>query len=479
MDSISPLDFDHLVYCVGMGLSKQEISRLFKSGMVDKFKAYRARIRRKYNKKVPHSPLIPGEVPEENEKPFPVFLSHLNDGCSFSILTSAYRKYANRKRFSQIFTDKPYVTNIYIDAIWVRPLRPNLKAAIVDSIITSCRFCGIRALSEFLWHLNKKARRRLSYQVCDEKEALLFRDDKTKGDDRMQKELSEEQVDADYLITSLIQRAASHHLTSNRGKTKAQADIEFALPFCRTVPERWHEIYIGRYISIPMIRSFWNKTLIDAQSNTCFITIGGPEHNKLLEYFLLHKVAGKKSPCVDDISNRWAQKDAAAAMRSRDLAVPRVLLACEGYVGAELFDMMSEQCKRHIIKRLEDKALIFNFQARITLDKGIIREFPVFSIVGFSAVNSSLALAYLLLCKKKVKPNSLDILSFKDDRYPEENLGSDFFIKRYLIQNDIININPLQLRDKLKRITLENEIRNPPESNEYMEISNTSFALIQ
>lgn len=242
------------------------------------------------------------------------------------------------------------------------------------------------------------------------------------------------------LLHTLVLLAGKKNITNVVSK-KDEADIiisfeetpdSIKIPIYRFIPVAIKDSNIYNMISKPEkdIRNFM------------FLTVGGPEHNKLLELFIaLHRWYGGET--VFNHSNYFDRE------RSKEID-SALLLYNEAYVGGIAKKGEEER------KRTGKGAFVVTFSIPTALpwsekpdhnDKQEFKEIKVVAIVGMSAVGTTLGAAYVTFKEKfNVGKDEITFIDIPDDikdlRVKNADNKQNEFIKNYLyyLQNKENNI---------------------------------------
>jgi len=341
----------------------------------------------------------------------PIYFSSLSDAITAQLLHEGLKRNRSNARVHQIMSDFPQVKMPFVRYVFIQNNTKNKGISLKEGK-------GVRALSEYIYNLYTNS-------VDKAKPIKIFLDSsidsETKSffENQNYNEMAESYNKAsgfNILLHTMVILAGSKNKTEVVN-TKDDADICLSLnkdtsyskkiPICRFIP-----------VAIPNtnIYEIIRKPKMDLR-NLVLLTVGGPEHNKLLELFIaLHRWYGG-----DTVFNHSNYFDRAASVEIQS----GLSLFNEAYVGG-IAIRGTNQGDIEEKNRTGKGAFIATFS--IPRDMPWIEtqdstsKIKIVSTIGMSAVGTTLGIAYVAFNEKFLV--GADQITFIDIPKNIENLGA-------------------------------------------------------
>ena len=344
---------------------------------------------------------------EFKTKVAPIFFSSLSDAITAQLLHEGLKRNRSNARVHQIMSDFPQVKMPFVRNLFIKN---NTKNEIQVN-----KEKGVRCLSNYLYNIHKKINSNKRSEN-ENKPIKIFLDSdidsKTKlfFENQNYKEMAESNDKASafkILLHTMVILAGSKNETEIVN-TKDNADI--CLSLNKTKNSNSTQIPIYRFIPVAIantnIYEMISKPKMDPH-NLVLLTVGGPEHNKLLELFIaLHRWDGGET--VFNHSNYF---DRAASVEIQS----SLSLFSEAYVGG-IAIRGTNQDDVEEKKRAGMGAFIVAFSVPTDMPwvetKNSSRKIKIVSTIGMSAVGTTLGVAYVTFKEKFLVGN--DQITFID-----------------------------------------------------------------
>lgn len=341
----------------------------------------------------------------------PIYFSSLSDAITAQLLHEGLKRNRSNARVHQIMSDFPQVKMPFVRDVFIQK---NTKSE--GDSLKECK--GVRALSEYIYNLytnsvDKAKPIKIFLDSSIDPETKLF----FKNQNYLEMAESDEVTSGiNVLLHTMVILAGSKNKTEVVN-TKDDADICLSLnkdtlnskkiTICRFIPVAISNTSIYKMIS--------ELKIMDAP-NLVLLTVGGPEHNKLLELFIaLHRWYGGET--VFNHSNYF---DRAASVELQS----GLSLFNEAYVGG-IAIRGTDQGDTEEKNRAGRGAFIVAFS--IPTDMPWIEtqdstpKIKIVSTIGMSAVGTTLGVAYITFKEKFLVGN--DQITFIDIPEKIEHLG--------------------------------------------------------
>ena len=349
---------------------------------------------------------------EFETKVSPIYFSSLSGAITAQLLHEGLKRNRSNARVHQIMSDFPQVKMPFVRDVFIQDKTKN-KIRVNEEK-------GVRCLSNCIYELHKKISGNENRPIkifldsdIDSKTKLFF-------ENQDYKEMAESDDKASVfkiLLHTMVILAGNKNKTEIVN-TKDDADICLSLSFNEKQNSTQIPIYRFIPVAIPNtnIYEMISKPKMGLR-NLVLLTVGGPEHNKLLELFIaLHRWYGGET--VFNHSNYF---DRAASMEIQS----GLSLFNEAYVGG-IAIRGTNQGDIEVKNRTGKGAFIANFS--ILRDMPWIEtqdstsEIKIVSTIGMSAVGTTLGIAYVAFNEKFLV--GADQITFIDIPKNIENLGA-------------------------------------------------------
>ncbi|WP_157879082.1 hypothetical protein [Pararhodospirillum photometricum] len=360
----------------------------------------------------------------------PIYFSHLLDPLNLYLLQSGMARQRSNATVAPTMSDFPSIYLPFVREVYLRSSESEgfSKALLLDTVNTKK---GIRALSQALRDIYKDRTQPLSVYIdpsrAPQEENFMRSQNYT--------QMGQGEIDLTPILRSMT-ILAGHPKYMKFANTANEADVTLSF-----TPQDG-DIAIPIYRFIPVITkdtSTWTKMKRSEEDDAIFLTVGGPEHNKLLEMFIaLHRWGSGQT--VMSQSNHFDMQD----WEGIDSAV---MLHTEAYVGGIMRRLRQDEAENNVErKRSGDGAFLINFTAPLDiLDPAFPQENPelrgksikVVAVIGMSARGSVTGLTYVAYnTRYNFEANSANILDLPGyQTTAENNVGSTFpidYIRRIL-----------------------------------------------
>jgi len=350
---------------------------------------------------------------EFNKNVSPIYFSSLSDAITAQLLYAGLKRNHSNTRVHQIMSDFPQVKMPFVRDVFIEMLK--MKELKGD---TDFEEKGIRTLSKFLGSVSGDGKRQINIFLdtnMDTETSSFFQN-------QDYREMAEsDDIDSVFkilLYTLVILAGGKNYIKVV--DTKDEADIILSLK----ASSNSIKIPIFRFIPVAVSNTNIYKMISTPEKDTrniMFLTVGGPEHNKLLELFIaLHRWYGGET--VFNHSNYFDRKF------SMDIQ-SALLLFNEAYVGGIAIKGTQNEGS---LKETEEKnragkgAFVVTFSIPTDLPwieklDHAVKEIKIVAIIGMSAVGTTLGTTYVAF--KEEFNVGKDEITFIDIPDNIENLG--------------------------------------------------------
>lgn len=429
--------FDQIVFACGMTVSKNQLLRQVVAPQhvdLDQQKIQRLDI---------YSSPLPGGKEEETKfsnRVAPIYFASIMDGLSLHVLNEGLRRNRHHIEVLPVASDLPAVRSLF-----VRDVCLTFQAGDWDVVAEPEHKKGIRTLSYYL--------HKASGKIKDGPLKIHIRDSNLLGDEQDERNFLKKQgyeaidkSDADTspkairriletllmlaghrTLTTVVEDEDEAHLILSLGKNANPENKNIAVPIHRFIP-----ILDEKCRLLEMLHERGDGAM-DTR-NRLFLTIGGPEHNKLLELFIaFHRWDGGEA--VMNQSNYFDRDDLKNCAST-------VSLYTESFVGG----VATRKSGSDTIQTEENRggwgAFVVNFSfsgdilpgsLSVKTDKPPREPFRVLSIVGMSAPGTVLGLAYVAFHSRYiVQKNLVRMIDIPKEGTPLAIVGASEDVKQFI-----------------------------------------------
>jgi len=285
----------------------------------------------------------------------PIYLAHPSDSMIVNLLGLGLEQNRSNTKITTVISDFPALQMPFVRSVYLR-VNPAIDATGTKEILSASPQKGTRVLSQALFTLSKAKKPDAPLTIGidgrlspNEAEFLKRQNYSQMG--------QEDSGYAAQMLRSLCILAGNSSKIAIQTETTTDADITLSLKLGEdegTLPGNVIEIPIFRFIPVFTTDSAIRKKMKTARSEgALFLTVGGPEHNKILETFIaLHRWGGGKTAMIH---SNWFDRD------EIDSASSAVVLYNESYVGGVMKQIKGGQNESVERNRTGDGAFLVNF----------------------------------------------------------------------------------------------------------------------
>jgi len=355
-DNKSIHDFEKIYYTCGMVPNKKQLmnlvvapSHIDKKGWLSSEFCMNDTINTKNNDDI--------NTKKFSDMVSPIYLSHPSDSMIVNLLGLGLEQNRSNTKISPVISDFPAVQMPFVRSVYLRVNKKTINITAIKNGLSQPNLKGTRALSNVLFDLAQRINPddTLSISVdgtLTDKEAAFL---KRQNYDQMgQKESG---YAAPMLRSLCILAGNPNKINILPDADTSQADITLSLKlksYKNNNPDDFIDIKINRFIPVFTKDSgIRNKMKAARAEGALFLTVGGPEHNKILETFIaLHRWGGGKTAMI--YSNRFDREESESASSA-------VVLFNESYVGGVMKQIKGDQNESVERNRAGDGAFLVNF----------------------------------------------------------------------------------------------------------------------
>ena len=373
--------------------------------------------------------------------------SHLSDIQAALLF---YKTALAKENIKTIYADTPFVEREFITYIKATfrdtSIRKDIKSKLPDYGMNEKTFTGIRTVSAIA-HITSERKNRQPINICWSL-------------DQNYHKYSTLRDATDFIsFTAFHHRAIGEKIIDN-SCTYSDYDLKLE-PIVKSEKQTNHQqshentllIPFFRYIpsfstnsSIPRpIQDLIHTLNLDKDKNVLLVTLGGPEHNVFLLYFInyLRTMYSEEERLIFDLANAW---DYTYCKGNSQRENPMIILNSDGYIDAYIKKRPEENPQ----KLLRKNAAIFFF---LEIKERSINtpRIDLLSIIGLSALYTKICTAYIVLSSLKGKfiPHVPGLYILEDN--PEAPYQEE--VKKRGLPFD----DPVTMLDKVKDIILKLE----------------------
>ena len=310
----------------------------------------------------------------------PIYFSSLSDPITSQLLNEGLKGNRSNARIHLVMSDFPHIKMPFIRYAFIET---NININI-EKNDKELKKKGIRALSYYLDKI-VSSKNKNNLPTEENRTPIKIYLDIYKDENSFYK--SQDYTDFHELLYTLVILAGNKKLTEVTDD-KDQADVILSL--CKS--QNSIPIPIFRFIPVAISNTNIYELFLksnDETKNFAFLTVGGSEHNKLLELFIaLHRWGGGET--VFNHSNYFDRTES---------KMSSVSLFTEAFVGG-IVDKGTEQHNTEEIKRKDKAAFVISFIIPTYLPWSIKHKndeqyIKIIAIIGMSAVLTTLGIAYV------------------------------------------------------------------------------------